>query len=174
MEKITKMVKLHTPGKTLTSLVALSLILSLSACNKQESGTLIGAIAGAAVGSSVGGHGHGRRGHGGGNAFAMIVGAMAGAAIGSSIGKSLDRADQIAMQQTSQHSLESSQSGTVSKWHNPDSGHYGSITPQPGYKNNKGKYCREYQQTITVGGKTETAYGTACRQPDGAWKIIQG
>ena len=32
--------------------------------------------------------------------------------------------------------------------------------------------CREFQQTITVGGRTETAYGTACRQPDGDWKIV--
>ncbi len=33
-----------------------------------------------------------------------------------------------------------------------------------------GEQCREYQRTITIGGKTETAYGTACRQPDGTWK----
>jgi len=32
--------------------------------------------------------------------------------------------------------------------------------------------CREYQQTITVGGRTERAYGTACKQADGSWKII--
>ncbi|WP_321393031.1 hypothetical protein [Emcibacter sp.] len=35
-----------------------------------------------------------------------------------------------------------------------------------------GRYCREFQQTIQIGGKTETAYGTACRQPDGQWEII--
>jgi len=35
-----------------------------------------------------------------------------------------------------------------------------------------GRYCREFQQTITVGGKTEEAYGTACQQPDGAWEIV--
>ncbi len=33
--------------------------------------------------------------------------------------------------------------------------------------------CREFQHTISVGGKTEQAYGTACLQPDGAWKIVQ-
>ena len=36
-----------------------------------------------------------------------------------------------------------------------------------------GQQCREYQRTVTIDGKTETAYGTACRQPDGSWKIIQ-
>ena len=37
-----------------------------------------------------------------------------------------------------------------------------------------GTYCREFQQTVTVGGRTEEAYGTACRQPDGSWKIVSG
>jgi hypothetical protein len=32
--------------------------------------------------------------------------------------------------------------------------------------------CREFQQTITVGGQTQEAYGTACRQSDGSWKIV--
>ena len=36
----------------------------------------------------------------------------------------------------------------------------------------KGEQCREFQQTITIGGKTEKAYGTACRQPDGTWKEV--
>ncbi len=33
-------------------------------------------------------------------------------------------------------------------------------------------YCREYQRTVNVGGRTQQSYGTACRQPDGAWKIV--
>lgn len=35
-----------------------------------------------------------------------------------------------------------------------------------------GRYCREFQQKIKIGGKTEDAYGTACQQPDGAWEIL--
>lgn len=35
-----------------------------------------------------------------------------------------------------------------------------------------GLYCREFQQTVTIGGETEEAYGTACQQPDGAWEIV--
>ena len=33
-------------------------------------------------------------------------------------------------------------------------------------------YCREFTQTFTISGKTETGYGTACLQEDGSWKII--
>jgi hypothetical protein len=35
-----------------------------------------------------------------------------------------------------------------------------------------GRYCREFQQTVTIGGRTEDAYGTACRQPDGSWEVV--
>jgi len=31
--------------------------------------------------------------------------------------------------------------------------------------------CREFQQTITIGGTTQEAYGTTCLQPDGSWKV---
>jgi hypothetical protein len=32
--------------------------------------------------------------------------------------------------------------------------------------------CREFQQTIMIGGQATKAYGTACRQADGTWKIV--
>jgi hypothetical protein len=35
-----------------------------------------------------------------------------------------------------------------------------------------GRYCREFQHEVTIGGKSEQAYGIACRQPDGSWELI--
>ncbi|UCC55778.1 MAG: hypothetical protein JSU75_10565 [Gammaproteobacteria bacterium] len=35
-----------------------------------------------------------------------------------------------------------------------------------------GRYCREFQHDVTIGGSREQAYGTACRQPDGSWELI--
>jgi len=35
-----------------------------------------------------------------------------------------------------------------------------------------GRYCREFQQEVSIGGKSEQAYGTACRNPDGSWEVI--
>ena len=32
-------------------------------------------------------------------------------------------------------------------------------------------YCREFQKQIIIDGRTEQAYGEACLQPDGTWKI---
>jgi hypothetical protein len=32
-------------------------------------------------------------------------------------------------------------------------------------------YCREFQKQIIIDGQVEPAYGVACRQPDGSWKL---
>lgn len=145
-------------------------VLTLTACepgSKQGFGTMLGAIGGAAIGSALGDNGDGAT-----HFFAVAAGTLAGAAIGSSIGKSMDNADRQAMARNRQVALETYPSGQTSSWYNPDSGNSGSYSPQPAYQDTTGAYCREYQQTITIGGKTEEAYGKACRQPDGTWKIV--
>jgi surface antigen len=59
-------------------------------------------------------------------------------------------------------------------WNNPKSGNSGSITPvREGKITSTGEYCREYETTISVAGKSEKAFGTACRQPDGTWRILK-
>ncbi len=144
--------------------------LSLAACQeggqKQTLGTLLGGVGGALAGSQVGA--------GRGKLVAVAGGALLGAFLGSEIGKSLDNADRAAMATTTQRTLETAPSGNPVSWSNPDSGHSGTVTPRPSYQNASGDYCREYDQTIVVDGKTETAYGTACRQADGSWKIVNG
>lgn len=156
--------------KKIKMALILSGVMTLAACepgSKQEFGTLLGAIGGAAVGSALGDNGDGTT-----HFFAVAAGTVAGAAIGSSIGKSLDEADRMAMERQRQVALETYPSGQTGTWHNPDSGNSGTYQPRPAYQDRTGAYCREYQQTITVGGKTEAAYGKACRQPDGTWKIV--
>ena len=131
--------------------------------NKQDVGTLLGAIGGAAVGSNVG--------KGKGRIVGIAAGTLLGAALGNSIGSSLDQADLMYHHNTAQNALETGRSGSAMTWRNPDSGHYGTVTPVNVVQNDSGQYCREYTQTITVGGKQEEGYGMACRQPDGSWKI---
>ena len=48
----------------------------------------------------------------------------------------------------------------------------GSVVATKQGKNTEGFQCREFQQTVTIGGQTEQAYGTACLQADGSWKMI--
>ena len=89
------------------------------------------------------------------------------------MGASLDKADKQAMQRTTSHALENNRSGTTSTWDNPDTGHRGSVTPTETYQSADGQYCREFTTSVTVEGKREKAKGTACRQPDGTWRIVQ-
>ena len=57
-------------------------------------------------------------------------------------------------------------------WSNPESGHSGSVTPvREGVNSSTGGVCRQYRQTIVVDGQAETAYGTACKNPDGTWSL---
>ncbi|WP_274757292.1 RT0821/Lpp0805 family surface protein [Pseudemcibacter aquimaris] len=144
--------------------ITLMMLMSLSvmSCTKEESGTLLGAIGGAIIGSEITGD----------SSTGVMLGTLAGAYAGREIGRRLDEADQQQMYNTTQGALESGVSGEAQTWYNPDSGNRGTVTPQPAYQDTQGEYCREYQQTVTIGGEQETAYGTACRMPDGTWKII--
>ncbi len=133
--------------------------------SKQTGGAVLGGIAGGVIGSTIG--------KGRGKTVAIITGTVLGALLGGSIGKKLDERDKLIMARTTQSTLETGQSGRTTKWRNPDSGNEGAITPQPSYKSSSGQDCREFTQTIYVGGKSETAKGTACRNPDGTWRIIR-
>ncbi len=158
-------------------LLAVLLLTTISACQqsdytrsdgafkKETIGQISGAIAGGYLGSKVGG--------GSGQNIAIGVGTLLGALAGGSIGESLDAADLGYYNTSSQRALEDARTGQEVAWNNPDSGNYGTVTPTSTYKNNSGEYCREYSQTINVGGQDERAYGTACRQPDGTWKVVQ-
>jgi surface antigen len=88
------------------------------------------------------------------------------------VGNLLDERDKKLAAETAQRAMETSPTGKSATWRNPDNGHYGTVTPVKTYQSANGSYCREYQQTVTIDGKQENANGTACRQPDGSWKIV--
>lgn len=160
--------------KRLTALamaLMLAAALVLAGCgaggvNKQTGGAVLGGIGGGLIGSRIG--------SGRGQVIGIIAGTVLGALLGGEVGRQLDERDRLMMSQTTQGALEKSQSGIPTEWRNPDTLNSGTITPRlarvdPG----TGQYCREFQQTVTVGGRTQEAYGKACRQPDGSWKVAQ-
>lgn len=155
--------------KTFLTLALISTA-ALGACNtfdgagnKQLIGTGGGAILGGLAGSTIG--------KGSGQLWATGAGVLLGGLLGSEIGSSLDRADQAYAQQANQRAYTAPVGETI-RWNNPDSGNYGTITPVRDGRTSSGGYCREYQQTIYVGGKQQSGYGTACQQPDGSWKVV--
>ena len=169
--------------RTSQLIVATSCIALLSACtapdgrpnagvlqggnpNKTEIGTVIGAVGGGFLGNQIGG--------GSGKAVATVGGALLGGFLGNSIGQSLDQSDMLHYDRTSQGALEQGQPGQAFPWKNSQTGNSGTVTPGTFYQVDNGSYCREFTQNITVGGRTERAFGTACRQPDGSWRIVEG
>ena len=131
----------------------------------EAAGTILGAAGGGLLGAAIGGKGESK-------AVGAALGTFLGAALGNSIGRKLDKADRIALEHAQQQALETAPSGTETEWYNPDTGHRGSVVPEPAYKTPEGQYCREFRQTIVVGGDEVEGYGTACRQADGSWKIV--
>lgn len=128
---------------------------------KATMGGMLGAAGGGLIAAAAGG-----------GTAGIIGGVLIGGLLGGALGGALDSRDKQLAAQNAQNTFENARTGETSTWKNPDSGHSGSITPTNTFQNASGQYCREYQQTINVGGQKEQGYGTACRQPDGSWKIV--
>jgi surface antigen len=145
--------------------VLLLIVIATTGCATVEENpkTAIGGLGGAAFGGLIA-----AAAGGGGAAIAGAV--IGGALLGGLVGNMLDQRDKRLQAEAAQKALETAPSGKPVAWNNPDSGHSGTVTVTHTYQSG-GSYCREYQQTVTIGGKQEKGYGTACRQPDGSWKI---
>lgn len=154
--------------KTAIAIGIMASALGLSGCTttgteNETLGTLLGAAAGAWAGSSIG--------KGDGRIVATAAGTMLGATIGNRVGRSMDELDRMKAQQAQQYAY-SAPIGEPVVWNNPDSGNYGNVTSiRDGYTNS-GRYCREFQTELTIEGRQEQGYGTACRQDDGSWHIV--
>jgi surface antigen len=137
----------------------------LMGCQSPGPKTAIGGLGGAAAGgllaAALGGEG-----------TAIAAGTILGGLLGGAIGDRLDAADREKANAAAAQALESVPSGQSVAWRNPDSGNTGAVTPVRTYQTSTGQYCREYTQTISVGGEKHKSYGTACRQPDGSWRIV--
>ena len=63
-------------------------------------------------------------------------------------------------------------SGQPIVWSNPEAKTSGTVTSEPVNPSAAGsEQCREYQTTITIGGRPQPAWGIACRQADGSWRV---
>ena len=145
-------------------------IFLLSACAgnnwNDNQKAIIGGVGGAAAGGLIASAFNA-------NTAGVLGGAILGGLIGGAIGNRMDEADRREANRATYRALESAPSGTTASWENPDTNNSGTVTPTRTYQAQSGEYCREFEQTITVGGETQQAYGTACRQPDGNWHVVQ-
>jgi surface antigen len=144
-----------------TILMAFLLMGCETAGTKTAVGGLGGAAAGGLLGAALGGGGTG-----------IAAGTILGGLIGGAIGNRMDTADRERANTAAAQALEAAPSGQSVAWRNPDNGNTGAVTPVRTYQTSTGEYCREYTQTITIGGEKHQSYGTACRQADGTWRIV--
>jgi surface antigen len=126
---------------------------------QEQAGTVIGSVVGGVLGAQVGG--------GSGRTAATIAGTLAGAVIGGGIGRSMDDTDRLKTAQA----LETTRTGVPSSWRNPDTGYTYSVTPTRTYEAPRGP-CREYTMDAVIGGRNEKVHGTACRERDGSWRVL--
>jgi surface antigen len=138
--------------------VSVPVNIQTGSCNRELIGQILGGATGGLVGSQIG--------DGTGRLIAVAAGTVVGAVIGGEIGRSMDKTDRLCVDQALEHAPD----GSRIRWN--DDGRQYTVTPQGTRQNDEGQYCREYQMETEIGGRTQQAHGRACRQPDGAWKIV--
>ncbi len=91
--------------------------------------------------------------------------ASANEAAGNTVGQYMGKKDRLNMQRAIV-------SGHNSTWTNARGNITYNVRPIKTYKS-RGRYCREYRTTVTIGDKKKHAVGRACRMSGGAWKVVR-
>ena len=132
--------------------------------NKATTGAALGALTGTALAYGLG-KDSSKKG------LWLIAGAAAGGLAGNAIGKQLDERDRLLLGKTFQNTMETAPNNQVGGWNNPNSGNSGTVTPTQTMVRSNNQPCREFNTTVNIGGELSQAFGMACRQGDGSWKI---
>jgi surface antigen len=138
-----------------TNLVAILLGASLmtSACaTESQTGAASGAVGGGLIGAALGGP----RG--------LILGAALGSLFGYGVGRTIEEQDRREVA----YALESDRPMNCQ---NSETGNYYEIEPTRTVML-QGEPCREFRMSADVDGQPREVYGTACRQLDGSWQIV--
>lgn len=131
-----------------------------------DRGLVSSEMVGSVLGGAAGGVAGNQFGKGQGKTAATIGGTILGVLVGGSIGRTMDSVDQGCVAGMLDHVPDS----RAIAWAGDDGQSY-RVVPVRSYEA-RGQYCREYQATAVVGGRQQQTYGTACRMPDGQWRIV--
>jgi len=129
-------------------------------CHRELVGAVVGGAAGGLAGSQVG--------KGKGQLAAVAGGAIIGLIVGGMVGRAMDQADQNCVGQVLEHAPD--QRPVV--WTNGANQDRYAVVPQRTYRMPDNRYCRDYLTTATIGGREQRVSGTACRNPDGSWQLM--
>ncbi|CAK0777127.1 17 kDa surface antigen [Azospirillaceae bacterium] len=104
-----------------------------------------------------------------------VVAARLGSLVGAYIGAPatlIDSADQSAFQQAALRAYATPINENIT-WSNPQTGNHGSVVSIREGWSQSGMWCREFQHTVSSGERKNSGFGTACRQRDGSWQIME-
>jgi surface antigen len=141
-------------SKLMTLMVGASLITGAGCATKSGTGAAVGAVGGGLIGGAVGG------------STGLLVGAVAGGLLGFAAGKSLEEEDRRRM-------AYAFETGQPTRWRNPNTGYAYEVDPMD-TRVEGSRECREFRMLAESGSRPEEIYGTACRQPDGSWQLVNG
>ncbi len=103
-----------------------------------------------------------------GSPAGIIGGALIGGIIGNAVGNQMDARDRAYME----NAIIVTPIDQTVVWTNEDTGVTYRVTPTRSYYSSGNNYCREYTSRVYINGHWQTAYGRACKAPDGSWRIV--
>lgn len=138
-------------------IILLSSALVLAGC--ASSGSRSEGTGGSLLGSFAGGNSSSR------NAGLAAIG---NGLIGSADGVALDASDRRLALEAEYQALEYTVAGQPVSWTGTNDRTTGQVTASQPYRVGS-QDCRQYKHTVSVGTRSKTVRGTACRNEDGSW-----
>ena len=101
----------------------------------------------------------------------MIGGIIGAGLIMRDIGADLPRSAQVKAIDAEYRALESTPAGEVLSWHDERSGISGTVLVSQPYRVGS-QDCRSYTHRVSASAGERSVRGTACRNPDGSWTLL--
>ncbi|HJT06313.1 MAG TPA: RT0821/Lpp0805 family surface protein [Stellaceae bacterium] len=106
---------------------------------------------------------------GAGTAADSIAGTLAGSYFGNRLGSQFDGPARQAAATAERRALADN---APADWSDPSSGTSGRVRPLRSFTDAAGRECREYSQTVNIGGRRHSDTGIACLQSAGNWSLV--
>lgn len=106
-----------------------------------------------------------------GTPSASAISSLGGGLIGGSIGRDLSSRDRRQALEAEYKALEYGQGGQVITWQSSRDANRGEVVAAQPYRVGS-QDCRQFVHTLYTGNASQTARGTACRNTDGSWSLL--
>jgi len=101
-----------------------------------------------------------------------IGGIVGGGLVMGNLGTNLSRRERSAAIDAEYRALESAPAGQPVTWRDERTGRSGTVTASQPYRVGS-QDCRPYTHVVNMTGGMQTSRGTACRNPDGSWTLLE-